>query len=337
MKAAVWNDRGSLDVVDRPVPEPKPGWVRLRVASVGICGTDLHFYRGSFPSPAGLLPGHEVGGVVDLVGEGVDLSPGTPVAVEPLVTCGRCAHCLSGDYNLCPTRMLLGVSGRGGLAEYMTALASSVYPLPEGVAAEAGSLAEPVAVCVRGTRLAQVGLGDRVLVLGAGSIGLISILTAKAAGAAEVYVTARHPSQQDMARRLGADGVFPSSEDATAALADTAIDRVIETVGGKAPTIAEAVGLVRPGGTICMLGVFDGPTSLSGLDFSTKEIRMVGSNCYGRARARTDFAIALDLLRSHVGLLEGLVTHRFPIEEVNQAFDAAADKKSGSIKVTLRP
>src|SRR5947199_5335098 len=95
MKAAVWNDRGSLDIVERPVPEPRPGWVRVKVSSVGICGSDLHFYRGSFPSPAGLLPGHEVGGVVDRAGEGAEVTAGTPVAVEPLASCGRCAQCLT--------------------------------------------------------------------------------------------------------------------------------------------------------------------------------------------------------------------------------------------------
>src|SRR5438046_9462545 len=89
MKAAVWRGDGTLEVVDRPVPEPRPGWVRVRVAAVGICGTDLHFFRGSFPSPAGLLPGHEIGGTLDAVGAGVDLIAGAAVAVQPL---GRCRH-----------------------------------------------------------------------------------------------------------------------------------------------------------------------------------------------------------------------------------------------------
>ena len=207
MKAAVWNDKGSLDIQERPVPEPRPGWVRVAVRSAGICGTDLHFYRGSFPSPAGLLPGQEVGGVVDAAGEGVSIEPGTPVAVEPLFGCGKCPQCLTGDYNRCPQRTLLGVSGRGGLAEFMTAPAASIYPLPEGVPPEAGSLAEPLAVCVRGVRLGGVGLGQRAVILGAGSIGLLSLVTARAAGAAEVHITGRHERQREAAQALGADGV----------------------------------------------------------------------------------------------------------------------------------
>jgi threonine dehydrogenase-like Zn-dependent dehydrogenase len=337
MKAAVWNASGTLDVTERPVPEPRPGWVRVAVRSAGICGTDLHFYRGSFPSPAGLLPGHEVGGVVDLPGEGVSIQSGTPVAVEPLFGCGHCAHCLSGNYNRCTQRTLLGVSGRGGLAEYMTAPAASLHPLPEGLPPESASLVEPVAVCVRGARLGDVRLGDRVLVLGAGTIGLLSLVTARAAGAAELHITARHERQREAARALGADGVHGSADEVAQALGDRAIDVVIETVGGTASTIAEAVRLVRPGGTVVMLGVFEGTTPLPGLDFSVKEVRLVGSNCYARAGATSDFAVAVGLLRDHLADVQPLVTHRFGLDQVNEAFATAADKTTGSIKVILAP
>jgi threonine dehydrogenase-like Zn-dependent dehydrogenase len=337
MRAAVWNAKGTLDIAERPVPEPKPGWVRVKVSAVGICGTDLHFYRGAFPSPAGLLPGHEVGGIVDLPGEGAEVVAGTPVAVEPLVTCGRCASCLTGDYNRCPQRMLLGVSGRGGLAEYMTAPAPSLYALPAEVPPDAGNLVEPLAVCVRGTRLAEVELGARVLILGAGSIGLLSILTARAAGATEIHVTARHKNQREKARALGADGVHESADEAARQLGARAIDVVIETVGGKASTLAEAVRVVRPGGLVCMLGVFEGDTSLPALDFSLKEVRLVGSNCYGRFGAGSDFSSAVALLRTRLDEVRSLVSHRFPLEQVNDAFAAAADKSTGSIKVTLTP
>jgi threonine dehydrogenase-like Zn-dependent dehydrogenase len=337
MRAAVWNDKGTLDVAERPVPEPRAGWVRVKVHSVGICGTDLHFYRGSFPSPAGLLPGHEVGGVVDLPGEGTEVQAGTPVAVEPLVGCGRCAHCLSGNYNRCPQRMLLGVNGRGGLAEYMTAPAASLHTLPAEVPPDAGNLVEPLAVCVRGTRFAAVDLGARVLILGAGSIGLMSILTARAAGAAEVHVTARHESQREKALALGADGVYQSAEQAARELGERAIDVVIETVGGKASTLADAVRVVRPGGMVSMLGVFEGGTTLPALDFSLKEVRLVASNCYARFGAGSDFSAAVALLRARLADVRSLVTHRFAIDKVNEAFAAAANKSTGSIKVVLTP
>jgi threonine dehydrogenase-like Zn-dependent dehydrogenase len=195
MKAAVWNDKGGLDVVDRPIPEPRPGWVRLRVAAVGICGTDLHFYRGAFPSPAGLLPGHEIGGVIDALGEGVKLPLGAAVAIEPQAYCGECYQCRTGNHNRCAKKVLLGVTGRGGCAEFATIPAYGVYPLPGGIPATAGALVEPLAVCVRGIHRGHVEPGQRVVILGAGTIGLMSIITALAAGKRGFLVTAQHPQQ----------------------------------------------------------------------------------------------------------------------------------------------
>lgn len=337
MKAAVWNDRGSLDIVDRPAPEPRPGWVRVKVSAVGICGTDLHFYRGSFPSPAGLLPGHEVGGVIDALGEGVQLPLGAAVAVEPQSFCGECYQCRTGNHNRCAKRILFGVTGRGGCAEFATIPAYAAYMLPDGLPPAAGALAEPLAVCVRGLRRGHIETGQRIVILGAGTIGLMSLLAARVAGAGEILVTARHPHQQRAAQALAADAVFDSVGAVNDRLGGAAVDCVIETVGGHATTLMDAVSLVRPGGTVVMLGVFDGPSQIPALDFSTKEITMVGSNCYGRSGSHTDFEIALELLRKNVDPLTALITHRFPLDEVNQAFTAAADKHSGSIKVHLIP
>jgi threonine dehydrogenase-like Zn-dependent dehydrogenase len=120
-------------------------------------------------------------------------------------------------------------------------------------------------------------------------------------------------------------------------LGDTQVDCVIETVGGRAATLIDAVGIVRPGGTISMLGVFEGAAAIPGLDFSTKEVTLVGSNCYARHGARTDFAIAIELLQKHAAALEALVTHRFALDQINEAFSTAADKQSGSIKVHITP
>ncbi len=337
MKAAVWNDKGTLDVVDKPVPDPKAGWVRLRVAAVGICGTDLHFYRGAFPSPAGLQPGHEIGGTVDAASPAVALANGTAVAVDPLVVCGDCAQCRTGNPNRCAKRVLLGVNGRGGCAELAVVPAYAVYALPGGVPPAAGALVEPLAVCVRGTRRGQVTTGDRVAVLGGGTIGLMTILAARAAGASEVAITARHAHQREAAKALGADRIF---EDAAAMIrdaSDSPFDCVIETVGGRASTLSDAVELARPGGIVSMLGVFEGPSAIPALDVSLKELTLVGSNCYGRIGPRTDFAIAIELLRKHGSELAALVTHRFRLEEVNAAFAAAGDKRSGSIKVHILP
>ena len=328
MRAAIWSSEGTLSVEERPVPEPKPGWVRVRVAAVGICGTDLHFFSGGFPSPKGLLPGHEVGGTIDAIGDGVTgVEVGTAVAVEPLSGCGVCVQCATGDDNRCAKRTLYGVTGRGGMADYMTIPANRVYPLGAGLDPHDGALAEPLAVCVRGVRLGGIQPGDRVAILGAGTIGLVSVLAARAAGASEVHVSARHESQRRLAASFGAMELDPSKLGT--------FDAVIETVGGSADTLSDAVHLARPGGVVVALGVFEKPVQFDAFDLCTREIRVAGSNCYGHAGARRDFDIALGLLREHRDALRTLVTHTFALESVNDAFATAADKSTGSIKVRI--
>ena len=332
MRAAVWNTSGALDVIDRPVPEPAPGWVRVKVHQVGICGSDLHYLDGQFPSPAGLLPGHEVGATIDSYGEGVaaPLPTGTPVAVEPLTGCERCGFCRVGEYNRCAKRKIFGMTARGGMAEFMTGPADRVYPLPQGVAAGEGALVEPLAVCVRGIRFGGVTLGSRVAVLGTGSIGLVSILAARAAGASEVAFTSRHRAQRELAVAFGGtplpDGVVDE------------YDVVVETVGGTAKTLDQSIALARPGATVAILGVFANGVPIDAFAMGQKELRLVNSNCYARAdSAGSDFDVALSLFRRHRTDLQSLVTHRFALERVNDAFATAADKSTGSIKVVIEP
>ena len=333
MRAVVWTGKGTLEIVDRPIPEPRPGWVRVKISQVGICGSDLHFLDGGFPSPVGLVPGHELGATIDAYGDSADddlLPVGTPVAVEPIVGCGRCGLCLVGEYNRCLERKIFGMNTRGGMAEFMTIPNDRVYALPAGIAAGDGALVEPMAVCVRGVRFGGIGLGSRVAVLGTGSIGLVSILAARAAGASEVAFTARHPAQRELAIAFGAT-----------ALADGATndyDVVIETVGGRADTLNQAVGLARPGGTISVLGVFSGSVDIDGFAMGTKELRIVNANCYGRAHGGgSDFDVAMSLFRAHGDALRSLVTHRFSLDRANEALATAADKATGSIKVIVEP
>ena len=335
MRAVAWAGPRAVELAEREIGEPPPGWVRLRVAGAGICGSDLHTYRRGGPREA--IPGHEVGGVVEAVGEGVELAAGAKAAVEPVVLCLRCHECLTGNTWHCLNRVFLGGDGAGGMAGAMLAPAASVYPLPERVPAADGSLAEPVAVAVHAAGEAGVRLGSRVVILGAGTVGLVNLLVARRAGATEVYLTARHPFQAEMARALGATAVFADGEAARRALRGLPVDAVIETVGGSAPTVAEGVGIVRNRGTVVMLGAFAGDVALPATPLLLKEVRLVGAVCYGRPGPRTEFGLAVDLLDELLGPLEPLVTHAFPLERAAEAFAAADDKASGAIKVRLLP
>jgi threonine dehydrogenase-like Zn-dependent dehydrogenase len=173
------------------------------------------------------------------------------------------------------------------------------------------------------------------VVIGAGTIGLLSILAAKQAGASEVLITARHPHQQELARALGADRVFANADALLADVGDQHADVVIETVGGETQTIAEAVQIARSGGRIAVLGVFSGSPQLPGMPFFLKELTLAASNCYSREANLTDFRLGADLATHHSALVRPLVTHVYALDEVAQAFATAEDKTTKSIKVQI--
>ncbi|MFM7120437.1 MAG: zinc-binding dehydrogenase [Gammaproteobacteria bacterium] len=341
IRAAVFDESGRIHVVERALPEPKPGWARIAISAVGICGSDLNLLYAAGGSARGVQPGHEVAGVIDLMGEALGnaplLSSGTPVALEPVVGCGHCRQCLTGRRNLCSQVRLCGFTRPGGMADYLVVPADTLYPVAAHLPPHLTALCEPMAVCVRGTRLGRIDLHERVAILGAGSIGLMSILTARAAGAGEVFITARHPHQQDLARTLGADAVFPDTAALLDAVGPQHVDVVVETVGGRADTIRESAQIARSGGRIVMLGVFDRDPALPGMAFFQKELSLFASNCYGRECHHPDFALATGLVAQHAGLLGHLVTHRFALDQVADAFAAAADKSTLSIKVQVHP
>lgn len=340
MKAAALAGARTFEIREIEQPEPGPGEALVRVRSVGVCGSDLHFYRGEFPVPAGFVPGHECAGEVAALGEGVTgFEPGDRVALELFTVCLRCEQCRSGNYHLCPSRKANGLNAPGGLREYMTVPAYAMYRLPEGVDCELGALCEPLAVTVHGLRLADLRFGERVAVLGSGAIGLMAVAAAKAMGATWVGATARYPQQRAMAQAVGADAVFGDAPDDIAQLAAAArgADVVVETVGGHANTLQEAITVVGTAGRVCVLGAFTQPVTIHPITFFIKEVRLFGSNCYGRPGRRSDYELAIEIMRRNAETLRKLITHRFPLERVAEAYATADDKRSGAIKVQVTP
>jgi (R,R)-butanediol dehydrogenase/meso-butanediol dehydrogenase/diacetyl reductase len=335
MKAAVYGENSSIGLVERDLTEPEPGWVRIAVTSAGICGSDLHIMHQAMGNPQGMQPGHEVAGIIDAVGDGVTLETGAHVAVEPLLGCGSCRSCHGGRANHCLDVRLFGITLPGGLAEYVCVPEALVHRLPDKLCRSSAGLSEPMAVCVRGARIGQIGLGDRVAIIGAGTIGLLSILAAKRAGASEVVITARHPHQQELAKALGADRVYDSAKSLLHDIGDQHADVVVETVGGETETLGEAVQIARTGGRISMLGVFSGSPALPGMMFFSKELTLAASNCYSRESELGDFALGARLAADHEALIAPLVTHTFALDEVAKAFATADDKSNRSIKVQI--
>ena len=340
--SARWSGVGQLEVDERPLAAPGPGEVQLAVGSAGICGSDLHVYRGEFQPQLGRCPGHELAGVVSAVGRGVDrLHEGDLVGVEPLLRCGLCPYCASGDYHVCDGRGLVGQAVDGGMSRFAVVPANTAFPVPTGLDAEVAALAEPLACSVHG--FDKVGLRghETTLIVGAGTIGLTAVLAARANGAHTV-ILARHPHQQEAARRLGADEVLAEDEAGLARIEeltrDQAIDVAVETVGGTGDTLLQSQRVVRPKGRVLVLGVFSAATApIDPLHLALREVEIIGSMTYAANQGRADYQIALDVVADHAEAARSLVTHRFPLDEVNEAFQTAADKASRSIKVHLQP
>ena len=340
MQAATYSGGQRFEVTKVETPEVQPGGVLVRVRNCGICGSDLHMYRGEFPAAPDMRMGHEIAGEVAAVGEGVSgLEIGQTVAIEPVEVCRQCDFCVSGRYQLCPERKFLGIMLPGAFAEYVHVPAYTVHPLPDGVDTEVGSLVEPLAVSVHGLRQVGLSFGERVLVLGSGTIGLMALVAARALGASDVFVTARYPHQAEAALALGAAKAIEAGDNAvqelTAAFAGRPPEVVVETVGGHADTLGKAVELVAMGGRVSILGVFSQPVTINAMVAVLKEVTMVGGIVYGRPNSRSDFEVALEIAARHVDELRRLITHRVALADIGQGFATAADKSQRSIKVTV--
>ncbi|HEY5638446.1 MAG TPA: alcohol dehydrogenase catalytic domain-containing protein [Dehalococcoidia bacterium] len=334
MRAAFCTAPNTIEVRETDDPQPGPGEVLIRVRQCGICGTDLHFYHGDLPpSPASV--GHEFAGEIAALGDGVEgFAEGDRVAIEPIRACQACSYCRSGHYNLCRGRVLIGAYYPGGLAEHVTVPGYSLYRLPDNVDFETGALAEPLAVCVHGLHIVGFGAGERVLVLGSGTIGLFSILAARHAGASEVIATYRHGHQGEAAEAMGATQILKDSE--LESLKRGSVDVVVETVGGNAPTLGQAIGRVRFGGRISVLGLFTQPQQIDALSLMRNEITVVGGMTYCRPGQQSDFDVALGIIAADPERARRVITHRFQLGEAGAAFAAAADKKQGSLKVHVQ-
>ena len=340
--AVEWTEQRTLQLVEKETASPANDEITIAVDSAGICGSDLHFFRGDFPPRPGTTPGHEFAGRVVSVGRDVSsIREGDLVGVEPLLRCGICEFCITGDYHVCQERKLVGEGQNGGMSQRATVPAYLAYNVPPSVDAEGAALAEPLACSVHGFRKIGLQGHETVFVVGAGTIGLTAILAARAVGA-KVIVLARHPHQRAAAERLGAMEVLGEDEASMQRIADlvagNAIDVAVETVGGKAETLWQAQRVLRPKGRLLVLGVFTGgPVPINALHLAVKEIEMVGSMTYNAEDGHVDYKIALEVVGDFLSEIKSLVSHRFNLDRANDAFQTATDKSTESLKVHFNP
>jgi threonine dehydrogenase-like Zn-dependent dehydrogenase len=298
--------------VDAVAPAHATDPVRVRVRSCGICASDLHLAQWNLP----VTLGHEFAGVLD---------DGTAVAVQPNAWCGECDRCLAGATQLCRVGgdRLHGVSVDGGLADEVVVDRRCLVPLASGVDPVVGALVEPLAVGTHAAGRVAVDPGDRVLVIGGGSIGLATVAALDARGI-DVDLVARHPHQRASGELLGAG----------ARLADE-YGAVVDAAGTQS-SLDDAITRVRPGGTVVVVATYWDPVTI-GAGLLTKEVRIVPSAMYGHEHGASEFDAAAALLAARREVVDALVHHRFGLDDAPEAFRVAGDRAAGAIKVLLEP
>jgi L-iditol 2-dehydrogenase len=333
MYAAILMSPNQMKLTQIETPKAGPGELVLKVRAATICGTDIRIYRGRkaqgirYPS----IIGHEFAGEIADIGREVGgFHVNDAVAVNPDVPCGDCAYCKVGQDNLCLNVMAIGYHYNGAFAEYIKIPAKAVadgnvHKMPSGITFEHAALIEPLACCVNGQERGRVGPGDTVVILGGGAIGMMHLQLAKAAGARHVLVSEPNKTRRHLAEQLGADSVCdPTNTDVKIAVdgitAGLGADAVIIAIG--IPTlVGQALNLARKGGRITLFAGFS-DNQESNLDVNLihyNELIVTGSSGF----TRRHFDMALQLVLDGKLRTEELVTHRFPLSEIDDAFTGA--------------
>ncbi len=328
-RSAVLHSPRHLTIEDRPIPEPGPGEVLVKVFAVGICGSDVHYYEhgriGPYVVDAPMVIGHEASGEITAVGDGVPQDRiGELVALEPGVPCRNCATCLSGHYNLCPNVVFFATPPvDGAICEYVTLAAAFAHRAPEGLDHDHAAMAEPVSVGVWACRRANVQAGDRVLVTGAGPIGLLSAQVARAFGARSVTVTDMNPNRVATASQLRLDGRIASQP------IEEEYDVLLECSGAPAALSAGMNAMARTG-RVVLVGMGADNVSINVPLVQGRELTITGTFRYANT-----YPLALELIAGGAVDVATVITHHFDIDHTADALTLAA-REPDSLKAIVR-
>jgi L-iditol 2-dehydrogenase len=340
VKAGVLEKPFVFGIKEVEIPEPGPDQILVKTKSVGICGSDVHYYVegriGSYIVNEPLILGHETAGQVARVGSNVThLKEGDRVALEPGVPCGCTDFVKQGLYNLCPSIEFFATPPiHGTFAEYFVHNANFAFKLPDNVSFDEGAMCEPLSVGIHATRQGNVGLGSRVLITGAGPIGLVNLLCAKAAGAGIIAVVETHKNRAAMAKQCGATHIIDTFDsngilEQTKQITDGQGFDVVLECSGAAPAAQTAVKALKANGTLVFIGLFSQQEVAMDLNAITqKELTYKGVFRY-----RNTYQTAIDLISSGRIDVKPLITKHFNWENVKDAMDCAHKEASSQIKV----
>jgi len=339
MKAAIWF--GGKDIRIEELPEPDFGRddVLVRVKAVGICGSDLHAYEGiSKRRVPPLVMGHEMAGEIADVGENVEiLQKKDRVVVYPVLSCGECEYCRSGNENLCRDIRFMGLHVPGGFAEYVAVPVDRCYKIAPGLAFEKACLTEPLAVAVHVADSSPIRANDSILIIGAGAVGSMITQVVRLGTSGRIIVTDILGSRLDLAKKLGADVAINSREkdavEEVLKLTDgKGVDVSIEVVGIQS-TVQQALASVKKGGTVIVVGLLEKNMEIDMMRVVTNQLELHGSYIY----SHYDFRSSMGLIASDKVNLQPYLTHIFPLEDAKEGFEEMATNKENVLKVILKP
>lgn len=332
MRAAVFHQKNQLRCEEVARPDPKAGEVLIKVSRCGICGTDSHIFRGNFPAPnLPLIIGHEFAGTVAAVGSGVKaVKPGDKVTADINIACGTCWFCRHHQKLFCAEVRQLGVHDAGGMAEYVVAPAANVYKLPDAMPFEHAAFVEPLACAIHGQQRIGVGVGETVLIIGAGPMGLAHAALSRLRGASRIIVSEPSETRRQRAHAIGSDiEIDPLSDRATERLRETTdgrgADVVIEAVGRPA-TYKQSIELARRGGRILAYGAAppDATIDLKPFEIYARELTIVGSY----AGTYETWPMAIDLIANGRVNPSQIVDSVRPLSDVARSIESMETDKS---------
>ncbi len=341
-RAAYMTGIKQIEIRDIEIPKLRDKDVLVKLEYVGICGSDVHYLEhgkiGDFIVDGDFILGHECSGTVVEIGSGVqNLKVGDKVALEPGITCGQCEFCKTGRYNLCPEVEFLATPPyHGSLMNYIAFPENMCFKLPENITTKEGALVEPLAVGLHAAMQGNVKLGDSVVILGAGTIGLVTLLACKAYGATDITIVDVIPKRLEYAKKLGATATINAAEADVFAEIDKMTDKkgvdiVIETAGS-ARTISQTPYLIKNGGTIVLVGL--APQDI--IEFNFAKIMAKEAQIKSVFRYRNIYPTAIKAIAKGMIDITGIVTHEFEFGETAKAFDYVINNKQDVVKAVIK-
>ncbi|NLC67227.1 MAG: alcohol dehydrogenase catalytic domain-containing protein [Clostridiaceae bacterium] len=331
---------GKLEIDCTEIPKPEKDEILIKIMRVGICGSDQAIYSGKHPyAKSPLVMGHEFAGIIEELGDDVaGFAPGTRVTVIPHVVCGNCKACRTETYNFCEELRCMGAEADGAFVQYKSISKNMIMPIPDTISIDDAALIEPACVAYHGAKRGEINDDDKVLIVGAGPIGIFCMQSCKVLGAKKVYIADIDSWRLKLAERLGADGIIDVSKESLEtglirlAGSSKEIDVFFDCVGGKGNVFDQILQLARRGTRVVMVGVLQNEYDIPHLpDFVQHELRLSGTTMY----VPRDYREMIQFMSEGKIKTDGMITHYFKLKEIKKVFELIQRKEERFFKIMV--